>query len=144
VEAIPAGELSYNTLDARANHASISIEICESGDRVKTLRNATDLVCQLMGQWNIPIENVKGHRDFQKKDCPGILPVGAGWNGFIESIRSFQNDGLDNALQRINVQLVARSLPPFDAKYWITNATLGRTCNGEWVKAMILRISKLI
>jgi N-acetylmuramoyl-L-alanine amidase len=144
VEAIPAGELSYNTLDARANHASISIEICESGDRVKTLRNAVDLVCSLMGQWNIPIDNVKRHGDFQNKNCPGILPVGPGWNGFIDSIRNFQNDGLNNAINRINVALHAKELQPFDSKYWIENASFGKTCNGEWVKSLILRFAKLI
>jgi len=144
VEAIPAGELSYNTLDARANHSSISIEICESGDRVKTMRNAVDLVCSLMGQWNIPLDNVKRHGDFQNKDCPRILPVGPGWNGFIDNIRNFQNDGLNNCIERINRALLAKELQQFDSKYWIENATFGKTCNGEWVKSLIIRFSKLI
>ena len=87
VEAIPAGELTYNTLDAKANHTSISIEICESGDRGKTLQNAAELVNHLMAEWNIPIANVFPHRHFQAKDCPRILQPGTMWNGFLDSIR---------------------------------------------------------
>jgi N-acetylmuramoyl-L-alanine amidase len=144
VEAIPSGELSYNTLDARANHSSISVEICESGDRKKTLSNAVELICYLMGMWNIDVVNVKGHRDFQNKNCPGILPVGNAWDTFIDSVKVMRNDGLNNALDRINVELVKKNLPPFDSRYWLANAALGKTCNGEWVKGMILRFSRLI
>lgn len=86
VEAIPAGELSYNTLDAKANHSSISIEICESGDREMTLQNAAELANHLMAEWNIPIANVFPHRQFQVKDCPRILQPGVAWDGFIALI----------------------------------------------------------
>lgn len=89
VEAIPAGELSYNTLDAKANHTSISIEICESGDREKTLQNAAELVAYLLPEWDIPLTNVFPHRRFQNKDCPRILQPGAAWDGFLSRVGGF-------------------------------------------------------
>jgi N-acetylmuramoyl-L-alanine amidase len=141
VEAIPCGEVSYSVLGTYPNHNAISIEICESGDRQATLENATELVNLLMGQWNIPIENVKKHRDFQIKTCPQILPDDK-WDKFIDSIKALQNGGLNMAIYRINAELVKKKLAPLDQAYWLANAAFGKTCNGEWVKALILRVSK--
>lgn len=89
VEAIPAGELAYGTLDARANHSSINIEMCESGDRVQVIRSTAALVAKLMADWGIPLQNVVGHRRFQNKDCPRILQPGREWDGFIKLIDVF-------------------------------------------------------
>lgn len=144
VEAIPCGEVSYSVLGTYPNHNAISIEICESGDRKATLENAADVVNLLMGQWSIPIENVKKHRDYQNKSCPQILPDGKGWDGFIESIRNLQNGGLNLAIYKINQELLRNKLAPLDEKYWLINSAVGKTCNGEWVKALILRLSKII
>ncbi len=143
VEAIPCGEVSYSVLGTYPNHNAISIEICESGDRQDTLENAAELVSILMGQWQIPIENVMKHRDFQIKSCPQILPDDK-WVKFIDSIKALQNGGLNMAIYRINAELVKKKLAPLDEKYWIPNATTGKVCNGEFVKGLIIRVSKLI
>jgi len=144
VEAIPAGELSYNTLDARANHSSISVEICESGDREKTLRNAVELVAVLMKEWRIPIENVFPHRQYQKKDCPRILQPGAAWNGFISSVKEKHTPGIDYALDRINRSMNSHGMTPLSLAYWLINAQAGQVCRGEWVQEAYVRIAKLL
>lgn len=144
IVAIPYGEVSYSVLGTYPNHNCISVEICESGDRTKTLANAADLVCTLMQQWNIPIDNVKKHRDFQQKTCPQILPDGPPWDGFIESIKALQGGDVKVAMYAINQALVKKKLAPLDEHYWIRTAVSGKTCNGEYVKSLILRVSKLI
>lgn len=72
------------------NANSIGIEICSNNSTGKvtnandmnwyyteeTLKNATELIKQLMQEYNIPIENVIRHYDVTGKPCPGIV----GWN----------------------------------------------------------------
>lgn len=72
------------------NANSIGIEICSTNSTGEmqaandksysftnaAVVNATELVKQLMKQYNIPIENVVRHYDVTGKPCPGII----GWN----------------------------------------------------------------
>lgn len=88
VEAIPPNEVAYGTLDARANHSAIQVEICESGNRQQTLKNAAELIAWLLVEYKIAHTNVFPHRQFQKKTCPQILPAGQAWDGFITQVHA--------------------------------------------------------
>ena len=88
VEAIPPGEVAHGTLDARANHASIQVEICESGNRQQALRNTAELIAHIITEYQIAPANVFPHRQFQKKSCPRILPPGQAWDNFIAQVKS--------------------------------------------------------
>ena len=59
VEAIPLNEVAWHAGDGGSgtgNRRSISIEICESGDRAKTLENAIKLTANLQQQQrHVPI-----------------------------------------------------------------------------------------
>lgn len=81
---IPDDEKSYHTSDKFANENSIAIEICVNidGDFSKAVANAIELVRTLMKKYNIPIKNVKTHKDWTGKKCPAILL--SGWDKFIE------------------------------------------------------------
>lgn len=89
------GGSKYNTKGGSlygvcTNSNSIGIEICSNNLTKKvtnpndanwyyteeTLKNTTELVKQLMKDYNIPIENVIRHYDVTGKPCPGII----GWN----------------------------------------------------------------
>jgi len=92
VEAIPENEISYHAGKGSGNTGSIGIEICESGDRLKTLNNAVDLVVYLLKKHNLKITDIKKHYDWTKKNCPRILidktqvKDGLDWNWFIKQI----------------------------------------------------------
>lgn len=89
--AIPAGEIAYHAAKGSGNCYSIGIEICESGDRLKTLENTIILVKYLMEKYNI--EEIKTHQDWSGKNCPRILidkdfiKDNLNWSWFISQIR---------------------------------------------------------
>lgn len=88
MEAIPPSEVAHGTLDARANHTSIQVEICESGNRQQTLQNAAELIAWLVLEHKILAANIFPHRQFQKKTCPQILPPGQVWDSFVATIHA--------------------------------------------------------
>ncbi|WP_129599470.1 peptidoglycan recognition protein family protein [Anaerophilus nitritogenes] len=90
IECIPLDEVSWNAGDGRGkgNMASISVEICESGNREKTLANAVEVVAKLLHERNWYISNLKRHYDWSKKNCPRILNYNnwEGWKRFMEDV----------------------------------------------------------
>ncbi len=75
INVIPDNEVAWHAGDGNGpgNRKSIGVEICESGDRAKTLDNAARLVAKLMEKHNIPLKRVVQHYDWSGKDCPRIL-----------------------------------------------------------------------
>ena len=92
VQAIPDQEEAWHCGDTGGNRHSLSIEICESGDRVKTLLNAAKFAAEKLVEYGLTIENLRRHTDWVDKDCPRILidPVyiyrNYGWNWFVKQV----------------------------------------------------------
>lgn len=84
IEVIPPNEVAWHAGDGRGqgNMTSIGIEICESGNRQKTLDNAVKLVQYLMKEHNIA--KVVRHYDWSKKNCPRILNSDGKWTKWNE------------------------------------------------------------
>lgn len=79
VECIPPSEVAWHAGDGngQGNRASIGVEICESGNRQKTLDNAVELIQHLMKTHNIT--KVVRHYDWSRKNCPRILNTDKKW-----------------------------------------------------------------
>ena len=88
--AIPLKEEAWHCGNNNGNKYSIGIEICESGNRQKTLERAAELVVQLMKEYNIPLSKVKRHYDYSSKSCPAIL-MANNWQGWKDFIKLIQN-----------------------------------------------------
>lgn len=76
IEAIPLDEVAWHAGDGRngeGNRYSISIEICESNDREKTIENAVKLSAQILSERNWGIDRLKRHYDWSGKHCPRIF-----------------------------------------------------------------------
>lgn len=73
INVIPENEVAWHAGDGNGpgNRKSIGVEICESGDRAKTLDNAARLVAKLMEKHNI--YKIVQHNHWSGKDCPRIL-----------------------------------------------------------------------
>ena len=71
IQAIPDNEVAYHCGNTYGNTTSLSIEICESGDRRKTLENAVQLTVLKMKE--LGIKNIKTHFQWNGKNCPRIL-----------------------------------------------------------------------
>lgn len=70
---IPLDEITWNAGNKDVNNTSLSIEICEEGDRIQSLKNAVELSAKLLIDWNLTMENVRKHQDITGKNCPRIL-----------------------------------------------------------------------
>lgn len=92
IECLPLDEVSWNAGDGyngTGNRKSISIEICESGDRIKTIQNAIKLVSKLLKERGWGIDRLKRHFDWSGKICPRIMAKDNwdNWNGFVNEVK---------------------------------------------------------
>lgn len=86
IEAIPLNEVAWHAGDGQGpgNMTSIAVEICESGDRERTIDNAIALIAQMLIERDWGVERVRKHQDWSGKYCPRILIES--WDDFIEKL----------------------------------------------------------
>lgn len=76
---------------------SIAVEMCvnSDGDYDQTLRNAAEVVAQLLAAHDLDEMNVVGHTYWSGKDCPAKMLGSGRWDSFIDDVRAHLNgDGL--------------------------------------------------
>ena len=91
VECIPLNEVAYHAGNRNGNYKSIGIEICESGNRQKTLQNAIWLTAKMLYERNWGIDRLKRHFDWSGKICPGIM-ASNNWQGWAEFKQNVANE----------------------------------------------------
>lgn len=79
------------------NLNSIHVEICinEDGDYNKAVENGAELVRMIMELEGIPVENVKQHYDWSKKDCPKQMRAnknGISWSYFLNMVQEKEQE----------------------------------------------------
>ncbi len=94
-QVLPLNEVAWHAGDGfygSGNRKSIGIEICESGNRRKTLDNTISTVKALMKELGLDVSDIRQHYDWSRKDCPRILrnPAnikdGLDWDWFIDQL----------------------------------------------------------
>ena len=97
IEAIPLNEVAWHAGDGsgQGNRASIGIEMCESGNRAKTLENAIKLVAKLLKERGWGVDRLRRHHDWSGKICPRILQPNnwAGWEQFKRDVQKELSGG---------------------------------------------------
>lgn len=73
IQAIPEAEEAWHAGYSHGNKYSIGIEICESGDRRKTLENAAEFLAGKLKGYGWGTDKIKKHQDWSGKNCPRIL-----------------------------------------------------------------------
>lgn len=93
IEAIPLDEIAYHAGNRNGNNTSIGIEICESGNRQKTLENAVKLVAKMLYERGWGVDKLRRHYDWSGKNCPRILSTNnwSGWNKFKQDVQKELN-----------------------------------------------------
>jgi N-acetylmuramoyl-L-alanine amidase len=145
VEAIPPNEVAWHAGDGngKGNRASISIEICESGDRKKTLELATKLVAYLMKKHNIKL--LKRHYDWSGKVCPRIFYDKGKWLSW----EAFKDDcmkaytGTVEASKGTDTKDTIKSNMPAQASYKLPTGTYKLGSKGSAVKKIQTALNKL-
>lgn len=92
VQGILTNRNSWNAGDGvngTGNRKSISVEICYSksgGDRfIQAEKNAAQVVADLLHGWNLPLDRVKKHQDWNGKYCPHRT-LDMGWDRFLKMV----------------------------------------------------------
>lgn len=90
---IPLNEVAHHAGNSTGNATSIGLEICESGDRAKTLANASKVVASILKDNNWSTSKLRKHRDWlpDTSICPQILPDGNMWDGFVKMVEEEMN-----------------------------------------------------
>lgn len=84
VQCIPVDEVAFHAGSHKGNYNTISIEICENGDRAKAEANAQVLAAALLQTH--PGLLVFKHQDWTGKFCPNVILRRGGWETFKEGI----------------------------------------------------------
>ncbi|WP_353096264.1 N-acetylmuramoyl-L-alanine amidase [Tissierella praeacuta] len=115
IECIPFNMVAYHAGDGVkgvGNTKSIGLEICESGDRAKTLQNAVEVVAKILYERGWGIDRLKRHHDWSGKNCPRILSANnwEGWTAFKLQVERKLNDMNDKGLDKIKIVLHGKEL----------------------------------
>ena len=146
VEAIPLDEAAWHAgdgPDGKGNREAVSVEICHSGNRARTLLNAAKVVAWLLTEGGLTIDDMTQHYDYNKKNCPSILRAngGKGWQEFVESVRVLMEGEEPNPLEAA-IQTLTDAGIITSPEYWRLNAETGRFVKGEFVGSLILKMAE--
>lgn len=110
--AIPLNEKSNHSGSNTGNLTSIGLEICESGDREKTLKNAIQISAFILKEFNLTYKDLRQHYDWNKKNCPRILRETSRWEWFVEEVRKEMevNYMLDKFIEKYTLPVVEKGL----------------------------------
>ncbi len=111
VMAIPLNERALHAGNQRGNDTSISLEICESGDREKTLRNAVEVTAQLLRERSWGVDKLRQHHDWSGKNCPRILRDTGRWEWFVEEVRKALADEKESEDEEMKVYKYVADMP---------------------------------
>ena len=144
IEAIPLNEVAWHAGDGgsgEGNRFSIGVEICESGNRAKTLSNAAQVVAKLLEDNGLTMSDIRQHHDWSGKNCPRILRTGTLWQEFLAAVEAhFKNEEpADPLAEAVAVLLQAGVIG--SPEHWLTNARPGRTVRGEVAAALIIKMA---
>lgn len=94
IEAMPLNEVAWHAGDGNGegNSFSIGVEVCESGNRARTLLNAAKVVAALLRENGMTTDNLRQHWNWNRKNCPRILRKGNGWSEFVASVQAWLNN----------------------------------------------------
>lgn len=86
---LPDNEEAWHSGDREGNHSSIGIELCVNADGNfdQTMENAAKLTAFLLKEYDLTIDDVKQHYDFNVKDCPLIIRQEGRWDEFLGMVQ---------------------------------------------------------
>lgn len=111
IEAIPLNEKAWHSGTKLGNDTSIGIEICESGNRAKTIQNAVDVTVALLKERGWGVLRLRKHNDWTGKNCPRIFSANnwRGWNDFKAKVQL----GLDG---EVDMRVISKNMRGEDVR----------------------------
>lgn len=93
---IPFTEVAYHAGDGAngpGNTTSVALEICESGDRERTLQHAAQVAAWFLKGRGWGVDRLRQHHDWSGKNCPRILRDTGRWPEFVQMVQNNLNGG---------------------------------------------------
>jgi N-acetylmuramoyl-L-alanine amidase len=149
IEAIPLDEIAWHAGTTAGNMTSIGIEICESGDRAKTIQNTVELVAQMLFERDWSVDRLRRHFDWSGKNCPRIMSANnwEDWEKFKNDVQQKLYDFKNESINMENIQEVsnwAKEAWDWAIKNGITDGTRPKeTATREEIVTMLYRIMKV-
>lgn len=147
IEVIPLNEQAYHSGSSKGNNESIGIEICESGNREKTIQNTVELVGKMLYERNWGVDKLVRHFDWSGKNCPNIMSANnwADWYKFKDRVQK-ELDKLSKPEEKV-VQTIsswAKDGEKFILEHGISDGTRPKNLvTREEVWTMLERMYKL-
>jgi N-acetylmuramoyl-L-alanine amidase len=128
IEAVPLNEVAWHAGDANGtgNRGSIGIEICESGNREKTLANAVEMTVRLLKERKWGVDKLRRHFDWSGKICPRIMSAN-GWQGWAK----FKAEVEQKLIPAINIIINGRRADRLTAR--LLNGRTEVLVSGQWI-----------
>ena len=111
VMAIPLDERAVHAGNQKGNDTSISLEICESGDREKTLRNAVEVTAQLLRERGWGVDKLRQHHDWSGKNCPRILRDTGRWDWFVDQVKQKLSNNEESEDDEMKIYQYVQEMP---------------------------------
>ena len=86
IECIPLDEAAWHAGNMAGNLSSVGVEICENGNREKTLTAAAQVVAMLLLRLGLVPADLRQHYDWNGKNCPSILRNTKRWPEFCAKV----------------------------------------------------------
>lgn len=86
---VPFSEVAYHAGDGAngpGNTTSVGLEICESGDRERTLQHAAQVAAWFLKGRGWGVDRLCQHHDWSGKNCPRILRDTGRWGEFTKMV----------------------------------------------------------
>lgn len=140
---LPLNEVAWHAGDGNngpGNRKSIGVEICESGNREKTLINASKVVASLLFDHNLTLDKIRQHYDWSGKNCPRILRTGNLWKQFLTMVK-VDFDKLKNPEMTVEeaVNIMADKHIISNKEHWIKE-----TAKVEYLDILLINMAKYI
>lgn len=93
---IPFTEVAYHAGDGAngpGNTTSVALEICESGDRERTLQHAAQVAAWFLKGRGWGTDKLRQHYNWSGKNCPRILRDTGRWPEFVQMVQNNLNGG---------------------------------------------------
>ncbi len=92
IECVPLNEIAWHAGDGyngMGNRTSIGLEICESGNRQKTIDNVVVVTAKILKERGWGVDRLRRHYDWSKKSCPRILMADNWklWHDFVKRVK---------------------------------------------------------
>ncbi|MEK5396037.1 N-acetylmuramoyl-L-alanine amidase [Paenibacillus sp. FSL K6-2859] len=112
IECLPLTENAWHSGDGSAaksgNRTSIGVEICESGNYVKTLDNAASLVASMLKERGWGVDRLRRHYDWSGKICPRLMYDNGKWTGWA-AFKALVEAKLNPIKQEVNDMIVYKA-----------------------------------